>query len=152
MPEESDSLARTFGEAHRRYTWNINQREGWTGYLWQGRFASFPLDEAYLIAAIRYVERNPVEAGLVTRAEDYRWSNAPAHVAKTRDPILGVHFVTQQIRDWETFLAKRENSIGPEIECHARTGRPLGNQAFLHRLEGLTGRTLFKQKPGPRLK
>ena len=150
VPEEIDSLARTFGEAHRRYTWNINQREGWTGYLWQGRFASFPLDESYLIATIRYVERNPVEAGLVTRAEDYRWSSAAAHVTKTRDPILGTHYVTQQIRDWRAFLEKRENSIGPEIERHARTDRPLGDQEFLQRLEGLTSRTLFKQKPGPR--
>jgi len=43
-------------EAHRRYTRRVNFREGWRGHLWQGRFASFPLDERYLLAAARYIE------------------------------------------------------------------------------------------------
>ncbi len=108
------------------------------------------MDESYLIAAIRYVERNPVEAGLVTRAEDYRWSSAAAHVTKRSDPILDAHFVTEQIRNWRSFLENRQTSIGREIERHARTGRPLGSNAFLQRLEELTGRALHKQKPGRR--
>ena len=55
---------RAIGEAHRRYTRRINFREKWRGYLWQGRFASFVMDEPYLLAAARYVELNPVRAGL----------------------------------------------------------------------------------------
>ena len=56
VPGEGSGLSRAIGEAHRRYTRHINFREQWRGYLWQGRFASFPLDEAYLLAAARYVE------------------------------------------------------------------------------------------------
>ena len=52
------------GEAHRRYTRQVNLRNYWRGHLWQERFHSFPMDEAYLMAAVRYVERNPVAAGL----------------------------------------------------------------------------------------
>ena len=59
VPEKEDSLAKGIGEAHRKYTRMINFREGWKGYLWQGRFISYPLDERYLYAAVRYVERNP---------------------------------------------------------------------------------------------
>lgn len=74
VPDHEQSLARGLGETHRRYTRRVNFREGWRGYLWQGRFGSVPLDELHLIAAMRYVERNPVTAGLVSRAEDYPWS------------------------------------------------------------------------------
>ena len=80
VPPSEDALCRAVGEAHRRYTRRINFREGWRGHLWQGRFASFVMDEAYLIAATRYAERNPVRAKLVERAEDWPWSSAGAHV------------------------------------------------------------------------
>jgi len=62
-----DGLNFAIGEAHRRYTRRINFREGWRGHLWQGRFLSFILDESYLLAFTRYVELNPVRAGLVKK-------------------------------------------------------------------------------------
>ena len=65
VPKTEDGLRRAIGEAHRRYTRRINFREKWRGYLWQGRFASFIMDEPYLLAAARYVELNPVRAKLV---------------------------------------------------------------------------------------
>ena len=60
VPQSEDGLGRAIGEAHRRYTRRINFREKWRGYLWQGRFASFVMDEPHLLAAARYVELNPV--------------------------------------------------------------------------------------------
>src|SRR3989338_246305 len=60
VPDKEDSLAKAIGEAHRRYTRYINFREGWRGHLWQGCFASYPMDDIYLIVAVRYVELNPV--------------------------------------------------------------------------------------------
>jgi putative transposase len=148
VPEQADSLARTFGEAHRRYTRMVNTREGWTGYLWQGRFASFPLDEAHLYAAIRYVERNPVAAGMVTRAEAYAWSSARAHVEQRHDPILTSHFVADGIADWAGFLHGDDESFRTRMTAHARTGRPLGDAEFLERMEQVTGRQLAKQPAG----
>ena len=65
VPQSAESLRRAIGEAHRRYTRWINFREGWRGHLWQGRFASFVMDEDHLLTAARYVELNPVCAGLV---------------------------------------------------------------------------------------
>ena len=64
VPETPEGLRRAMGEAHRRYTRRVNFREGWRGHLWQGRFGSSPMDERHTVAALRYVERNPVRAGL----------------------------------------------------------------------------------------
>jgi|SRR3990167_2761495 len=48
VPPSEDALSHAIGEAHRRYTRRVNFLEGWRGHLWQGRFASFPMDKAYL--------------------------------------------------------------------------------------------------------
>ena len=65
VPQIQEGLARAIGEAHRRYTRRIDFRENWRGHLWQKRFASFPMDETHLLAAVRYVEMNPVTANMV---------------------------------------------------------------------------------------
>ena len=65
VPESADGLRLAIGEAHRRYSAMVNRRQKWTGHLWQGRFSSFPLDEKYLLAAVKYIEMNPVRAPLV---------------------------------------------------------------------------------------
>lgn len=62
VPSEEDGLRGVLGEAQRRYIRYINFREGWCGHLWQERFHSFVMDEHYLMATVRYVERNPVVA------------------------------------------------------------------------------------------
>ncbi|MDO8297940.1 MAG: transposase [Caulobacter sp.] len=87
-PARPEGLARAVGATHVRYTRLINARESWTGYLWQGRFASFPLDETYLRQCVRYVGLNPVRAGLVTRAVDWPWSSVGAHLGGRSSPLL----------------------------------------------------------------
>ena len=72
VPASADGLRGALGEAHRRYSRRVNFREGWRGYLFQGRFASYPMDDAHLIAAVRYVENNPVAERMTKRAEDWR--------------------------------------------------------------------------------
>jgi putative transposase len=69
VPLSEDGLRATLGEAHRRYSRRINFREGWRGYLFQGRFASYPMDDAHLMVAVRYVENNPVAAKMVAHAQ-----------------------------------------------------------------------------------
>ena len=75
-----ESLAKGIGRAHYYYTRHFNHLHDRSGHLWQNRFYSCALDEAHYWAACRYVERNPVHARMVKRAEDYRWSSARAHV------------------------------------------------------------------------
>ncbi len=152
VPSHADNLARAIGETHRRYTRHVHFREGWRGYLWQGRFASHPMDERYLYAAVRYVERNPVRAGLVAHAEDYPWSSAPSHVSHTKDPLLsGEEVQLLNVKDWKTYLRDFEDEKElKQIRVSTRTGRPAGNNEFLDQLEKITGRLLQKKKPGPK--
>ena len=149
VPAREDSLARGLGEAHKRYTRAINFRQGWRGYLWQGRFASVPLDMTHLVAAIRYVERNPVAAGLVAEATAYPWSSARAHVLGTPDPLLSPCFLSADIPDWRAFLADPEDEASRrQLEQSLQTGRPLGDPRFVTQLEQQLGRRLQKQRPG----
>ncbi|MBU0571315.1 MAG: transposase [Candidatus Omnitrophica bacterium] len=151
LPKDEDGLARGIGETHRRYTRMINFRKKWRGYLWQGRFISYPLDEKYLCAAMRYIELNPVRAALTDKAEDYPWSSARSHVLKEKDVLLSNNFMVSKIDNWASYLAKDDDEVAIEIfRKHARTGRPLGDQNFINELEKLTGRMLQKQKPGPK--
>ena len=92
-------LARAVGEAHRRYTRMIHFREDWRGYLWQGRFASYPMDEEYLLRAVRYTELNPVRAGLVQCPWEYEWSSARAHVEGRNDILVDVRPMQERVVD-----------------------------------------------------
>jgi putative transposase len=153
VPHDSDGLRAALGEAHRRYTRHVNFREGWRGYLWQGRFASFPMDEPYLLAAARYVELNPVRARLARGAREWRWSSARAHLAGRDDGLVNVRPLLDLAPDWAGFLGE-----GLSADDHAairtgeRTGRPLGSPRFIARLEKRLDRKLARQRPGPKPK
>lgn len=153
VPREESSFARGFGEAHRRYTRMKNFAEGVRGYLFQGRFGSCVLDERHLIAAARYVEMNPVRAGLVKIPWDYRWSSAAYHVGTVETDIL-VHDKTLRglIDDWRSFLADAADQQLEALRKATRTGHPTGDLPFIESLERLTGRSLKPGKPGRPMK
>ena len=149
VPGSKDGLCRAIGEAHRRYTRRINFREGWRGYLWQGRFSSSPMDDEYLFRAARYIEMNPVRAGLVDRPEEYRWSSAASHLDGRDDGLVRTAPLLDRSIDWSKYLYEREQDqfIG-ELHRTARTGRPLGELGFVEKLEAILGRRLKPHKPG----
>jgi putative transposase len=152
-PSSEDGLRWAIGQTHQRYTRRINFREKWRGYLWQGRFASFVMDEPYLLAAARYIELNPVRARLVSLAADWRWSSARAHLCGQDDRVAKVAPLLGMVADWNAFLdsAVPEEEL-TELRRHVRTGRPLGDETFVGRLEEMVGRTLKPQKRGPKPK
>jgi putative transposase len=149
VPQSEEGLARAIGEAHCRYTRRINFREKWRGYLWQGRFASFVMDEPYLLAAVRYVELNPLRAGLVADAADWPSSSAQAHLCGRDDRLVRVAPMLAMVADWRGLLdsAIREEELR-DLREHGRTGRPLGNATFVERLERVIGRVLRPGKAG----
>lgn len=152
VPWEGNSLARGIGETHRLYTRRIHFQKKWRGYLWQGRFNSCPMDEKYLYAAVRYVERNPVRAGIVKKAESYKWSSAKVHCDGKTDGILERFYLMDEIQDWGEYLNGQQEGKDKLrlISRHVRTGRPLGNDDFIEKLERISGRILRKKKPGPK--
>lgn len=149
VPSTADGLARSLGETHRRYTRLVNARKGWSGFLWQGRFASYPMDEAHVVAAARYVERNPVKAKLARAARDYPWSSAKAHLVGAGDGLVSVAPLLERAPDWAALLRKADEPDDLEaFHRHKNTGRPLGDKAFLDRLERRLGRALRPAKRG----
>lgn len=156
VPQSADGLRAALAEAHRRYSRRINFREGWRGYLFQGRFGSYPMDAAHLMAAVRYVEKNPVAAGMVPCAEDWPWSSARSHIAGARcadDPLTDIAALGQHVPNWHAMMeigleAMDETATIAEIEARCRTGRPLASPEWIADAERMIGRTLAPAKPG----
>jgi putative transposase len=148
-PEDEQGLRRTFADLHRRYTGFINARHGWTGHLWQGRFGSVAMDDAYLANAVRYVAMNPVRAGLVERAEDWRWSSVRAHLAGEDDGVVRVAPVLERVGDFRAFIGDDADAAAfKALRQSETTGRPLGSAGWITALERRSGRTLAPQKRG----
>lgn len=107
VPETKEGLKSAIGEAHRRYTRRINFRKGWRGHLWQGRFSSFIMEEKYLLACTKYVELNPVRAGLVKKPEEWPWSSAVSHLQGKDDVLVKVSPMLELVnKPWENFLGR----------------------------------------------
>lgn len=160
VPSSGDGLRATLGEAHRRYSRRINFREGWRGYLFQGRFASYPMDDAHLMGAVRYVENNPVTAQMVAEAGDWPWSSARSHLAGRRakgDPLTDVAALGAHVRNWQAMLrvgleAMDDPASVEAIEARMRTGRPLAEPEWIAEMETRIARKLGPIKPGPKAK
>ena len=157
VPRRAEDLAAALGEAHRLYTRRVNFREGWRGYLFQGRFASYPMDDAHLMAAVRYVENNPVAAGLVERAEQWRWSSARSHVEGRRlagDPLTDVDALGAHVPNWRAMLDQELEAgalpVTEAIETKLRTGRPLAAETWVDAMEKRLERRLHPEKRGPK--
>jgi putative transposase len=150
-PLSEEGLRRAIGDAHRRYSRHVNFREGWRGHLFQGRFASFVMEERYLLAAVRYVELNPVRAGLADEAWGWPWSSARADRGGKDDTLATVRPLLDIVGDWEEFVSTSplEEECGA-IRRHERTGRPLGGEGFLKEIERMLKRKLHPEKRGPK--
>ena len=153
VPRTEDGLQQTLKPLHMRYAQRINRTRGWKGHLWQGRFFSSALDEAYLWAAIRYVERNPVRARMVRKAENYRWSSAAAHCGLMHDDVLTTTSSWRKqfeaIGDWSAWLAQGDEPQELEVlRRNADKGLPCGSEKFIRKLEKLTGRGLQYRPQG----
>ncbi len=134
VPEEASSLALCMQRVHGRYAQYLNARRRRSGHLWQNRYFSCPLDQQHLWAALRYVEQNPVRAGLVNSVSAYRWSSALAHLGgRDESRALDLNFWHENggTDSWRQLI---EQSIDSEVLNHLRRAtyacRPCGNLDF----------------------
>ncbi|MFC3079081.1 transposase [Phenylobacterium terrae] len=131
-PGDERGLGRAMGEVHRLYALRINARHGWSGHLFQDRFASVPMGEDHLVAAFRYVATNPVRAGLAERAQDWRWSSVHAHLAGRDTRLVRVAPLLARVGDIAELLETSEDADARYSEAFAAlrqaelTNRPLG--------------------------
>jgi len=151
VPEREQALAETFRDAHANLADLVNRAKHRPGHLFQGRFFSCPLDEEHFWAAVRYVERNLVRAGMVARAEDYAWSSAAAHCGLRADPLLNSALAPAGVvRDWSEGLKTEDEQQTQALRRQTLSGRPCGSLAFVLQLEARIGRVLQPLKRGRR--
>jgi putative transposase len=152
VPHHAESLALALKNTHGRYASYWNAAHQSSGHVWQGRFYSCPLDDAHLWVALRYTERNPVRAGLVSAAQDWEWSSAAAHCGSgAAEPWLEVATWSKRWSGatWREYLHCCENDAELRaIRRGTHTGRPLGSSEFVRSLEQATARRLQPQKGG----
>jgi putative transposase len=144
VPADASSLAAVLKPVHLRYAQYVNRSQECSGRVWQGRFYSCPLDGAHTSAALRYVECNPVRAGLEPRAVNYEWSSAASHTGLRRDRLL-VPDIDRwvSVDDWSAWLGETEaDDLVTRLRLYTRTGRPLGDKGFVKKLERESGRRL----------
>lgn len=151
VPRREDSLAKGIGSTNLVYTQYINHRYDRTGRLWQNRFFSSVIErEPYLWAVVRYMERNPVRARIVEKAEDYPWSSARAHVSKVRDVVLSDEkwLEEDQFNVYRDFLRKEDEKLDGFIRKATSTGKPLGRKEFAKHIGKMIGRDISSREVG----
>lgn len=144
-PSTEESLNLAIGRTHFLYAQYVNRLHGRSGHLWQGRFHSCPMDDNYTLAAVRYVERNPVRARMTRLPWTYRWSSAGAH---TGGPDASGLLDLETWRaltgrtDWKDELVNGADDTEQTIRLSTCTGRPLASDSLLSKLETALGRRL----------
>ncbi len=141
----------------RAYVHYFNRRYRFVGHLWQGRFRSPAIQcEGYLLYCGRYIERNPLEAGLVTEPWQYAWSSCRAYATGAADPFLAENSYYLELggddgsrqRRWREFLMQedlKEQSI-------RRADWVVGDESFQKRLQGHQGRAVQRRRGRPQVR
>lgn len=158
-PSESHSVSRLMQHMGRRYVRTFNERHGRTGTLWEGRFRSSIVDsERYFLTCMRYIEHNPVRAGIVRDALDYPWSSHRHHATVRRDPLITEHecYLRLGNTDVERGAAYRAlcstGLAGSEVETIRRCankGAPLGPEDFQERMKERAYHEVRRARPRP---
>ena len=165
VPKAEEALAKAVGRTHFRYTQYINRFHKRSGHLWQGRFYSCALDRRHFWLALKYIERNPVRARLCRKPWRYEWSSAAAHVdaefgkrgqvqlAARNVPVPGFldlskWYKVMSAEQWRAELGEGLTEMETErLRLRTHTGRPLGSDGFLSKIETALGRRV---RPLPR--
>ena len=152
QPPTADALRATLAAAHTTYVQRINRLQQCDGHLFQGRFASYPMDHAHLWVAARYVELNPVKAGLVQRAEDWRWSSALAHVSRKADGLTDIAALGDYVSNWSALLARGLEAADEHerVESSLLRGLPFGTPEWCNEIAHAYAISLEPAKRGPK--
>jgi putative transposase len=156
IPFTEDGLRNVLKPLHMRHAQRLNRARQQQGHIWQGRYFLSVLDGDYFRAALRYMERNPVRARMVRKAENYKWSSARGHCGLVADPLLKAKAAWRKdvddIKNWSRWLAEPDAEEALLVlRRNAMMGLPCGSDGFLGKLEKLAGRPLrFRTQGRPK--
>jgi putative transposase len=151
VPGADTGLARGIGLTNMLYTQYLNRKLNQSGRIWQNRFFSCLVEnDQYLWGVARYVERNPVKAGMAARAQEYRWSSAAAHVTGHSDPLLAEQawLAADEQSGYADFLAAGDEEMDADIRRATNSGRPFGSEPFIDQMELSLNQRLRPGAPG----
>ena len=157
-PNRQFSVSQMMQALGRRYVQYFNRRYNRSGTLWEGRFRSCLVqEESYLLQLYRYIELNPVRAGMVNDPADYTWSsyqcNGLGKISKLLSPHplfsgLGASDETRQSAYRALFTEHVEGQLLDDIRQAANKGLVLGSKRFVEEVEALTGKRLKEGSRG----
>ncbi len=157
-PARADSLPRTMQSLGRRYVRYVNDVYRRTGTLWEGRYRAAPIDsEAYFLACCRYIELNPVRAGMVAAPGGYAWSSWGAHAEGAVDPLLSEHDLYRRLGATSderraAYCALFRDALDPEfaeaVRAATNGGWALGGESFKRQIAEALGRRVTPSPVG----
>jgi len=158
-PGAPHSCARLIRDLGQRYVQYFNRRYARSGTLWESRYRSCPVDSPpYVLACYRYIEMNPVRAGMVSAPADYRWSshlgNSGQLVNQLLTPhpeyaALGTDAPVRHASYRGLFAGNDDPGFLAAVRDATNGGFPLVDDAMKARMRAATGRHLERRKPGP---
>jgi putative transposase len=157
-PSEAGAVSRLMQSLGRQYVGWVNASRERSGTLWEGRFKSCPVDGArYALACTRYIELNPVRAGMVAHPSEYRWSSFACNALGRIDALITTHPALQElaidpITSRERYRDLVESGLQPaeleSLRLHAARQRAWGSEEFAVRIEAALGRPARIAKRG----
>ncbi len=147
-PNSTDGLGKCLHGVTFRYAQYFNMKYSRSGRLWQNRYFSCPVDkDEYLWAVVKYIEMNPVRAGIVMKPEMWNWSSASEHIKGEKDDKINLHkWLKEERGEYREFILDESNVN--KIRKATSTGRPLGGISFLENLREMLNRDLRCRKAG----
>ena len=157
-PHDAGGLALLMKMLNQRYVAYINKKRNWTGTLWEGRFKSCLIfDQSYFLTCMRYIELNPVRAGMVNHPRDYPWSSYRANADGAYNPCITPHAIYQALGNTEAdqrsayrnIVLSQEDTIATDNIRRATNGNfVLGETISTEELATTLGRRVTPGKRG----
>jgi putative transposase len=157
-PTETQSVSRLMQYVGRHYVPYINAKYARSGTLWEGRFKASIVDSAsYLLACYRYIELNPVRAGMVAYPEDYCWSSFQSNALTATDGLLTPHAEYTNLGCNKSeravsyrllFETPQQEGVIAALREHTESGTPLGNDRFRTQIEAKLSIKVGKTRRG----
>lgn len=154
-PEPGSTISRILQSLTVAHTWRFHRRHRTVGHVWQGRFKSPVVqDDEHLWAVLRYIEANPLRAGMVEDPADYAWSSFPAHGEGRANPLLesipewsnlGPDESSRQLAWRRKVMTEQTQDEIESIRRSVRNGFPYGEKSWVEEMAGKLG-----QKQGSR--
>ena len=152
IPDDERSVSAMIRALTSRYARIVNERCERKGHLWEDRFGSVSMSEKHYLKALAYVDMNPVRAGLVTSASEFKWSSARAHLGLSAGQQwldIGEFRRVYTGAEWQEMLKMKEDeSAVSALRRATQLGRLIGDEAFVRQLEERYGRPLEPRRRG----